>query len=165
MVNVAALTSPTSVVDDGSVNPSTTSFEGFARRLLPVALTLALATGCKSSRSFDPFDRCAAQLPSRLAQLPTQLSATGLFADVATGTLAPDVHTFEPSFALWSDGAEKRRWIWIPPGTTIDATDPDDWSFPVGTKFWKEFSRDGVRVETRLLQRVGPLDDDWVGVA
>jgi hypothetical protein len=27
----------------------------------------------------------------------------------------------------------------------------DFWVYPVGTKFWKEFSRDGVRVETRIL--------------
>ena len=32
----------------------------------------------------------------------------------------------------------------------------DSWRFPQGTKLWKEFTRDGVRVETRLLQKVGP---------
>jgi hypothetical protein len=35
----------------------------------------------------------------------------------------------------------------------------------VGTKLWKEFRRDGVRVETRLLQKLGPRDEHWVGVA
>ena len=34
----------------------------------------------------------------------------------------------------------------------------DHWAFPVGTKFWKEFTRDDgmgneVRVETRLIMR------------
>ena len=41
----------------------------------------------------------------------------------------------------------------------------DNWSFPVGTKLWKEFTRDGVRVETRLLQRTGPGLGDWAAVA
>jgi hypothetical protein len=37
------------------------------------------------------------------------LSQTGLYADVKNGALAEGVATFEPSFKLWSDGAEKRR--------------------------------------------------------
>mgnify|MGYP007029512242 FL=1 len=47
----------------------------------------------------------------------------------------------------------------------IVTSDMDDWQFPVGTKLWKEFVRDGVRVETRLLQKVGPGPDEWSGVA
>ena len=31
----------------------------------------------------------------------------------------------------------------------------DHWQFPVGTKVWKEFSRDGVLLETRLIERYG----------
>jgi hypothetical protein len=38
----------------------------------------------------------------------------------------------------------------------------DSWQFPVGTKLWKEFTRDNVRVETRLLQR---LQGGWIGLA
>jgi mono/diheme cytochrome c family protein len=59
---------------------------------------------------------------------------------------------------LWSDGASKRRWIALPPGTKIDTTDPDFWIFPVGTKLWKEFSKDGIRVETRLVERASARD-------
>jgi len=59
----------------------------------------------------------------------------------------------------------KRRWISLPAGAQIDTSDPDNWQFPVGTKLWKEFSRDGVRVETRLLQRTGPGADDWAVMA
>jgi hypothetical protein len=72
------------------------------------------------------------------------------------------VRTFVPRFELWSDGAEKRRFVWLPPGTQIDTNDMDSWQFPVGTKLWKEFTRDGVRVETRLLQR---LPRGWIGLA
>jgi hypothetical protein len=55
---------------------------------------------------------------------------------------------------LWADGSEKQRWIHLPPGTKIDASDPNEWKFPVGTKVWKEFRRDGMRIETRLWQKV-----------
>jgi hypothetical protein len=101
----------------------------------------------------------------QLAQLPDQLSDTGLFSDLAHETLAPGVFAYAPQFPLWSDGAEKRRWIWLPPGKRIDTSDMDAWRFPEGTKFWKEFTRDGVRVETRLLQKVGPGDGDWLPLA
>jgi hypothetical protein len=61
---------------------------------------------------------------------------------------------FRPRFELWSDGASKRRFLFLPPGTQIDTTDPDYFRFPVGTKVWKEFSLDGTRIETRLIEKV-----------
>ncbi len=85
---------------------------------------------------------------------PSTLSCTGLYADIATKTLAPGVRSYLPAIPLWSDGAQKARWIQLPPGTRIDATNPSEWTFPVGTKVWKEFSRNGKRVETRLFQKV-----------
>jgi hypothetical protein len=42
---------------------------------------------------------------------------------------------------------------------TIDASDPDGWVFPVGTRAWKEFPRDGRRIETRLFAKV--TSDRW----
>jgi len=89
------------------------------------------------------------------------LKATGLYADIASGTLADGVRAFRPQYELWSDGATKRRWLWLPPGTRIDTSDMDAWKFPVGTKVWKEFVRDGVRVETRLLHKVGTGAQEW----
>jgi len=85
---------------------------------------------------------------------PTTLVCTGLYADVATKTLAPGVEAYAPAVPLWSDGASKQRWISLPAGTKIDNTNPDEWVFPVGTKLWKEFSKDGKRVETRLWQKI-----------
>lgn len=87
--------------------------------------------------------------------LPSELRCTGLYADGASLVVNPAARAFEPGFQLWSDGAEKSRWIMLPPGTTIDARDMSRWDFPVGTKLWKEFRLpiDGVerRIETRLL--------------
>lgn len=89
------------------------------------------------------------------------LSETGLYSDITTETLAPGVQWFQPRFPLWSDGSDKNRWLWLPPGTQIDTTDMDNWEFPVGTKIWKEFVRDGVRVETRLIERFGTGGRRW----
>lgn len=88
----------------------------------------------------------------------SNLSETGLYeADMTT--LAPGVLPYEPQFQLWSDDAAKERWISIPEGTQIDTSDMDSWDFPVGTKLWKEFSRNSVRVETRLLEK--KADGTW----
>jgi hypothetical protein len=90
-----------------------------------------------------------------------RLSTTGLYADIGAGVVANGVRAFRPAYELWADGATKRRWLWLPPGTRIDSANMDGWKFPVGTKVWKEFTRDGVRVETRLLQKNGPRRSDW----
>ncbi|NVB85645.1 MAG: hypothetical protein HOV81_45190 [Kofleriaceae bacterium] len=127
-----------------------------ARGLL-VALVLP---GC-----FGSFRDCPVVPDDELAVLPAQLSQTGLFADIASETLAPGVMPYTPRFALWSDGATKRRWIYLPPDTQIDSTDPDAWNFPPGTKLWKEFTRDGVRVETRILFKHGAASTDWTMAA
>lgn len=92
-----------------------------------------------------------------LDQIPPTLEATGLFS-------SPGVHEFAPRWILYSDGAEKRRWISLPPGTQIDTTKPDYWRFPVGTKLWKQFIRDGTLVETRYMAKYGPADTDWLFV-
>ncbi len=84
---------------------------------------------------------------------PTRLSETGLYADFASRTLAPGVVEFAPRSPLWSDGAAKRRWVWLPEGATIDVSDPDAWVFPVGTRLWKEFAVEGRALETRYLEK------------
>ena len=93
---------------------------------------------------------------------PPTLRETGLYIDAAALTVDPQHLTFSPQYPLWTDGAAKRRWISLPPGTAIDASDPDAWVFPVGTRLWKEFSFDGRRVETRYLEREA---DRWVYAA
>jgi len=84
--------------------------------------------------------------------LPEHLRDTGLYAPGRGKEISADVLPFSPQYPLWSDGAEKRRWIRLPRGTRIDARDPDRWVFPVGTRLWKEFAL-GRRLETRMLVR------------
>jgi cytochrome c553 len=86
------------------------------------------------------------------AGFPPRLSETDLFI---AGTREPRVGVlgFSPQYPLWSDAADKRRWIALPPGRSIDASRPDAWAFPRGTRLWKEFAHAGRAVETRLIER------------
>jgi len=92
-------------------------------------------------------------------EAPPRLADTGLYADAATRTVAVDAIPFEPQYPLWTDGAAKRRWISLPPGTAVDARDVDDWQFPVGTRLWKQFTF-ATGVETRFLAR--RADGSWL---
>jgi hypothetical protein len=92
------------------------------------------------------------------------LRETGLYLDAESLVLAPGVRRFEPSYGLWSDGAEKQRFVALPAHGSIDTDDMDRWRVPVGTRVWKQFSLDGVRLETRLIERYGKEPDDvWAG--
>jgi len=85
--------------------------------------------------------------------LPARLSDTGLYRASSSTQVRADVLAFTPQYPLWSDGADKRRWIRLPAGSAIDASMPDAWQFPPGTQLWKEFSHAGRRVETRYIER------------
>ena len=84
---------------------------------------------------------------------PSSLACTGLYANVATKELAAGAVAYTPATPLWSDNAQKARWIELPPNTTIDISNPSEWVFPVGTKLFKEFRVGGQRVETRMFQK------------
>ena len=86
--------------------------------------------------------------------LPNDLRCTGLYSDWDAKTVATAVRPYTPGYVLWSDGAVKTRFIYLPPGATIDSTDMDDWVFPVGTKVWKEFRLGTQRIETRLFAKI-----------
>ncbi len=97
--------------------------------------------------------------PSAVADpLPDELRDAGLYIDGAFGVVRPELHSFSPQYQLWSDGAIKRRWIELPPGSAIDGADPAAWEFPPGTRLWKEFSFDRP-IETRLIERLA--DGSW----
>jgi hypothetical protein len=91
---------------------------------------------------------------------PASLACTGLYDDFATKAVAAGAFAYTPATPLWSDGAQKQRWIELPPNTQIDISNPDEWTFPLGTKLFKEFRVEGKRVETRMFQKVA--SDFWV---
>jgi len=114
----------------------------FLARMSTVVLVFVLVLGASSGK------------PRSNRVAPKNLSETGLYSDIVTKTISPANLMFSPQYPLWSDGARKKRWIYIPPKQSIDAKRVDDWVFPVGTKLWKEFSF-GKKVETRYLEKVG----------
>jgi len=79
----------------------------------------------------------------------------GLYVEGSCSELAPGVRAYAPQFRLWTDGAEKERFVFLPGTTDIDTSNPSAWVFPTGTKLWKSFSLGGVRLETRLLEKMG----------
>jgi hypothetical protein len=105
-------------------------------------------------------------LDAGIGDPPATLAETGLYSDFAARTLAPGVIAYTVDHELWSDGAEKRRFLLLPEGTSIDTSDMDDWVFPIGTRVWKEFHRDGVHVETRFMEkRAEGGDSGWIRIA
>lgn len=91
--------------------------------------------------------------------LPTDLFCTGLYTDRAASTLSSGVMPYTPGTLLWSDGAEKHRFLYLPAGSKIDTSNLDAWAFPAGTKAWKEFRLDGARIETRIFWK--RADGHW----
>lgn len=92
---------------------------------------------------------------------PDRLSKTGCTdpADVkkpASGLIPYGVRT-----PLWSDGAEKERWMALPDGSKITVGADGDFDFPKGTVLVKTFTIGGKKIETRLFVRHD--DDGWAG--
>lgn len=127
-----------------------------------VAVALWLASGCAAHISGLDEPDAAVQPHFPPYQ---RLSETGLFVDGQR--VAPRIEEFVPRYALWTDGAKKRRWISFPAGGKIAASDPAHWELPIGTTLWKEFrDPDGRLLETRVIERIGPGsgdDDYWMG--
>jgi Planctomycete cytochrome C len=134
------------------------------RRPLLLACLSGLLLACGSDSSSDPDggadagpDAAWPLLPAGCTGTtvpPPTLACTGLYTDLVTKELAPGVEPFRPAIELWSDGAQKQRWIALPPGTAINNTNRNEWIFPVGTRLWKEFKVGGQRIETRLWTKV-----------
>lgn len=133
-----------------------------ARTSILGALVLALglaacqpAPAASSARAAAPSERLPRGLPYRLED-------TGLYADFHARRIAPGVVAYSPQYPLWTDGARKSRWMSLPEGSAIEASDPERWRFPVGTKLWKEFSFER-RIETRYMELCS--DGTWLGAS
>ncbi len=113
------------------------------------------AASIDSAQAFD------AAPPGPNPLIPMYLADTGLYIEPFLQLIAPTARPYTPQTELWVDGATKQRWIELPPNTMIDSSNMDFWIYPEGTKIWKQFSRGGLKVETRLLWKQGPTKDDW----
>jgi hypothetical protein len=108
-----------------------------------------LLTACVNAPEAETFPPVACDLPA--TGLPTDLYCTGLYAKRGSQQIARQVMAYTPGVTLWSDGADKQRYLYLPQGATIDTADLDAWHFPVGTRAWKQFKVDGKLVETRIF--------------
>ncbi|MGH1363701.1 MAG: NPCBM/NEW2 domain-containing protein, partial [Calditrichia bacterium] len=80
------------------------------------------------------------------AEPPATLSALGVFNDLNTLTPIPGIIPYTVNSPLWSDRAEKKRWIALPndgnhniPSEQIVFDSEDNWQFPPGTVMIKHF--------------------------
>lgn len=108
------------------------------------------------------------------------LSASGCVEPADAKKPAATLMPYGVASPLWSDSAEKHRYIALPDDTVVHVRDcsstpsecdaPEDggtgqddgdWDFPIGTVFMKTFALEGKLIETRLLMRKGEFD--WWG--
>lgn len=102
------------------------------------------------------------------AKFPIKLSETGLFSSVKEHRPEPALIPYSVNAALWSDGADKERFIALPGTSQIDFTGDRGWNFPDGSVLVKTFSLSLAqgdstskrRIETRLLTR---QQGKWAG--
>ncbi|HEV8541813.1 MAG TPA: PA14 domain-containing protein [Verrucomicrobiae bacterium] len=95
------------------------------------------------------------------AQMPSLLSETGAFKDLASLRPSAGFVHYTVNSPLWSDGALKTRWMGIPDGQKIGFSSTGEWTFPEGSVWLKHFdlpineTNPAVvrRLETRLLVR------------
>lgn len=84
---------------------------------------------------------------------PTMLSKTGCVDPADAKKPASGMVPFTVASPLWSDGAEKARFLALPEGKTIEVADDGDFTLPVGGVTMKNFSFDGKLFETRFFVR------------
>ena len=93
------------------------------------------------------------------ANFPRRLSETGLFESATDHQLVRGAIPYSVNVPLWSDGADKDRYLALPAKKKVQFHETDKWAFPVGTVVVKTFCMDTVeadpssrrRLETRLL--------------
>lgn len=94
------------------------------------------------------------------SSFPRLLSETGCMDPNDPRLPGPGLFPYSPEAELWSDGAEKERWLAIPDDARIDVSDDGDFELPVGTVLVKHFAFGGRLHETRLLMRT---EEGWNG--
>jgi uncharacterized repeat protein (TIGR03806 family) len=85
---------------------------------------------------------------------PDRLSAWGLFSKTGVDlALAEGVIPFAVNASLFTDYADKQRFLRLPKAGVIEYSDTEAWGFPTGTVIGKTFAFGPRRIETRLLVR------------
>lgn len=110
--------------------------------------------------SYANIDKC---IKKWNGQIPKLLSKTCLYLSIPHNYINHEVMAFTPKYPLYTDGMNKKRWIYLPNGTQIDNSDLSNWNFPKGTVLWKEFNTNGKKLETRMLYKTSeaPTKSSW----
>ena len=83
--------------------------------------------------------------------IPTQLSGWECFQSGDVTTFSSNVIPYDINALLWSDHADKGRFMAIPDGTIIDVDSQGRFNLPVGSVVGKHFRLNGQLIETRLV--------------
>lgn len=94
--------------------------------------------------------------------IPTKLSAVGLYTDIAARRIAPGVIPYSVNAPFWSDGATKERFIALPGAERIDFSSNGNWAFPARSVLVKSFYLGNQLVETRFMVK-RPQGEAWDG--
>ena len=95
------------------------------------------------------------------AAFPATLAEFGFFADAGADQPAAGVVPYRLNTALWSDGADKHRFLYLPPGTRASAKGEGLLDLPVGAALIKTFVFGARKIETRVLLHRA---DGWVAL-
>ncbi|NNC53632.1 MAG: hypothetical protein HKO08_11400 [Erythrobacter sp.] len=120
--------------------------------LLAASLLLA---GTVIARATPPPEQYVNDAAIMDGGLPRLLSDYGFFADAPAQEPVPEVHPYRLNTPLYSDGADKFRFIYRPAGAQISASGEGLLDIPVGSALIKTFAfgegKDRRLIETRVL--------------
>ena len=95
------------------------------------------------------------------SEFPLKLTDYGFFTSEMQQIPAPSVTPYRLNTPLWSDGAEKLRFVYIPAGQQAKADGDGLLDLPVGSALIKTFKMGGKLIETRVLLHRA---DGWVAL-
>ncbi len=94
--------------------------------------------------------------------IPSKLSASGLYSNIETRTIAPGIIPYSVNTPFWSDGTDKERFLALPGNAQIGFSRDGAWNFPAQSVLVKNFYLAEQIVETRFLVK-HPNDSAWDG--
>ncbi|MFM5953222.1 MAG: SO2930 family diheme c-type cytochrome [Novosphingobium sp.] len=117
-------------------------------KLLAAALLLA---GAAVVTAQAPAPVSVSEAVINSGSFPATLAEFGFFADPAAQRPAAGVTPYRLNTPLWSDGAEKLRFVYVPAGAKALANGEGLLQLPVGSALIKTFKLEGRLIETRVL--------------
>ena len=124
--------------------------------LAAAAATLALSAGV---RALPP-----PQVNDTLIvgdSLPRTLGNFGFFLDTGADDPTPGVTPYRLNMPLFSDGADKHRFVYVPEDAEVEIGEQGLLQFPVGSALIKTFAFGDRKIETRVLLHRA---DGWVAL-